>query len=90
MIEEACDQADAAQQAKTRELRGRLPELANLLREQEDYRAARTPAMRKQVAEEFLPEYSDGYPVPAAIRDELVALARTSPAPAQRDSAGLF
>lgn len=90
VIDEACDQADTAQQEKTRELRGRLPELANLLREQEDYRAARTTAMRKQVAEEFLPKHSDGYPVPAAIRDELVALARTSPSSAQRDSAGLF
>lgn len=90
VIDEACDQADAAQQEKTRELRGRLPQLAQLLREHEDYRAARTTAMRKQVAEEFLPGYSDGYPVPAAIRDELVALARTAPSPAPRDSAGLF
>lgn len=90
VINEACEQAEAAQQEKARELRGRLPELAILLREQEDYRAARTAAMRKRVAEEFLPGHSDGYPVPAAIRDELVALARTSPSSAQRDSAGLF
>ncbi|MFI0466562.1 hypothetical protein ACH347_20985 [Saccharopolyspora sp. 5N102] len=90
VISEACDQADAAQQEKVRELRSRLPELANLLREDEDYQAARTAAMRKQVAAEFLPGYSDGYPVPPAIRDELLALARTLPSPVQRDTAAMF
>lgn len=87
VVHDACERADHNQRDQERALQARLPELAALLRDYEDYKAAHSSTMRKQIAADFLREHNDGYPVKPAIRDELIALARDS---ARQQTTSLF
>ncbi|OZM70687.1 hypothetical protein CFN78_23730 [Amycolatopsis antarctica] len=79
IVQEATERVDELREQAARELRTRLPELAQQLGRTTEYRATRTRKLRLQVAAEFLTEHSGGYPMPTALRDEIVELAQQPP-----------